>query len=256
MLFSYGCEEHPKYSSHDGGVKWKMLAFSDAQLSLDSAEQYFLEYIIHPLHTEDTLAFQFDQLIVKGNDPFRRFIQSRSVGDSLEILTCQKDTLNSHLPFKDTLLYRVRIDRMRTRSHLNNRRLQELVLLDSLIRQDSVRAYYREVEGGYYRSLHSDDTTQVRRGKEIVIHYQGRTIDGQVFDDSRRMSSPLRFVLGNEGQVLKGLEVALSQMRNNEVSEIILPSWLAFGSKGSADGRVSPFTPVVYTVEVLEVSKH
>jgi FKBP-type peptidyl-prolyl cis-trans isomerase len=66
----------------------------------------------------------------------------------------------------------------------------------------------------------------------------------------------LRFVYGNEDQVLKGLEIALSQMHLHEKAEVILPSWLAFGSSGSADGRVSPFTTVVYQVEVLELAKN
>lgn len=255
MFIWSSCDRAPRYNTTEDGLKWKVLAFSNAEQSLDSAEQYFIEYLIHPLNSTDTLAYNFDGYIRKGDDQLRRFLQSRFVGDSLEILTYFRDTLNSILPFTDTLIYRIRIDRMRTKTQLENRRIQELSLLDSLVRMDSVKTDYREIEGGYFRSLYSRDTTQVLKGKEIVIHYQGRTLDGKVFDDSRRMAAPLRFVFGNEDQVLEGLEIALSQMTKKEVAEIILPSWLAFGSKGSADGRVPPYSTVVYKVEVLEVSK-
>ena len=238
------------------GVQWKVLAFADEEQCLDSAEQYYLEYSIHPLHSACTLVYEYDQFLSRGKDPFRKFLQSRSVGDSLEIITFLKDTLNVQLPYRDTLLYRIRIDRMRTKAQLEDRRIQELTSLDLLARSDSVQKDYRELEGGYYRSMYSRDTTEVRKGKEIVIHYQGRTLDGRVFDDSRQMAAPMRFIYGNEDQVLKGVEIALAQMTKNELAEIILPSWLAFGSSGSADGRIPPYSTVIYQVEVLEVSKY
>jgi|GEM_PF-2225520 len=249
------CESPPRYNTTDRGLKWKLLSFTDSKQSLDSAQHYFVEYMISPLHGSDTLAYSFDQLVESGNDPLRTFLQTRSVGDRLELVTSFRDTLNAHLPYGDTLVYQIRIDRMRTKRQLEDRRLQELSTLDSLMRIDSVSSAYREVNGAYFRTIASGDTTTVRRGKEIVIHYQGRTLDGKVFDDSRRMAAPLRFVYGNEDQVLVGLEIALSQMHLHEKAEVILPSWLAFGSNGSADGRVLPFTSVIYEIEVLEVAK-
>jgi hypothetical protein len=236
-------------------VKWKLLSFTDKEQSLDSAQHYFIEYLISPIHGSDTLAYAFDQLVQRGDDPLRAFLQTRSVGDRLEMVTFFRDTLNSDLPYGDTLLYQLRIDRMRTKRQLEDSRLQELSRLDSLMRIDSVASAYREIDGAYFRNIALGDTASVRRGREIVIHYQGRTLDGQIFDDSRRMAAPLRFVYGNDDQVLVGLEIAISQMHLYEKAEVILPSWLAFGSTGSADGRVPPYTSVIYQVEVLELAK-
>lgn len=222
---------------------------------MDSALHYFVEYSISSLHDSDTLVYIYDQLLARGNDPLRSFLQTRSVGDQLELVTSVGDTLNIDLPFRDTLVYRLRIDRMRTKRQLEDSRLRELGRLDSLMRIDSIFSAYSEIDGAYYRSLSAGDTARVVRGKEIVIHYRGATLEGKVFDDSRRMVAPLRFVYGNEDQVLKGLEIALSQMHLHEKAEIILPSWLAFGSSGSADGRVPPYQTVVYQVEILDLAK-
>ena len=249
------CESSPRYNITDKGLQWKLLSFSDNEQSLDSAEHYFVEVLVSPLHGSDTLVYIYDEFLEKGNDPLREFLQSRSVGDSLELLTALEDTLNTDLPFRDTLMYHLRIDRMRTQSQLEDSRLQELSRLDSLVQIDSIAVAYRETDGVYFRTIFSGDTTRVKRGREIVIHYQGRTLDGKVFDDSRRMAAPLRFVYGNEDQVLEGLEIALSQMHLHEKAEVILPSWLAFGGSGSADGRVPPYTTVVYQIEVLELAK-
>ncbi|HKK40024.1 MAG TPA: FKBP-type peptidyl-prolyl cis-trans isomerase [Cryomorphaceae bacterium] len=249
------CEAPPPYNTTDQGVQWKLLSFSTKEQSLDSAEQYFVQVLVSLKGKSDTLAYAYDQLLMRGDDPLRVFLQTRAVGDSLEIVTAIRDTLNADLPFRDTLVYHLRIDRMRTLNQLEDSRLLELAILDTLIRRDSLSTAYREVNGSYFKTIAIGDTAKVVRGKEIVIHYQGRTLDGRVFDDSRRMAAPLRFVFGNEDQVLKGLEIALSQMHLHEKAEVILPSWLAFGASGSADGRVPPFTPVVYRIEVLELAK-
>ncbi|MCZ4410501.1 FKBP-type peptidyl-prolyl cis-trans isomerase [Cryomorphaceae bacterium 1068] len=255
ILLFLSCKSPPKYNVTDKGLQWKLLSFADNEQSLDSAEQYFVEVLVTPLHRSDTLAYVYDQFVKRGGDPLRDFLQSRSVGDSLEMVTALRDTLNTDLPYQDTLIYHLRIDRMRTQRQLEDSRLQELVGLDSLMRIDTVASAYREIGGAYFRTILKGDTTAVRRGKEIVIHYQGRNLAGKVFDDSRRMAAPLRFVYGNEDQVLKGLEIAMSQMHLHEKAEVILPSWLAFGSSGSADGRVAPYTTVVYQIEVLELAK-
>jgi hypothetical protein len=208
ILSLFSCDAPPRYNTTDRGLQWKLLSFTDNEQSLDSAEQYFVEVLVSPLHSSDTLTYVYDQFLQKGDDPLRAFLQSRYVGDSLEMVTASRDILNANLPYPDTLMYHLRIDRMRTMRQMEDSRLQELISLDSLVQIDSVAAAYRETEGAYFRTILSGDTAKVRRGKEIVIHYQGRSLDGKVFDDSRRMSAPLRFVFGNEDQVLKGLDLA------------------------------------------------
>jgi FKBP-type peptidyl-prolyl cis-trans isomerase len=143
---------------------------------------------------------------------------------------------------------------MRTQRQLEDARLIELSLLEAVIKTDSVQSNYREYKGVWMRTLTPGDTSLVREGREVVVHYQGRTTQGQVFDDSRIQEGPLRFVMGQEHQVIPGIEIGLERMHRGEVAELIIPSWLAFGGKGSVGGLVQPFSTVIYQVEVLELS--
>lgn len=255
ISFLTSCQSPPEYKTGDHGYRWKLLSFSDQEQSVDSAEQILLEGRILTSNEEDTLAYFYDEVLEAGQYPIFDFLSTRYVGDSLKIYSFRRDALNNDLAWEDSLVYYLRIDRIRTQRELSLAKNAEMLRLDSLIRVDSVFENYSEYEGIYYRSMREGDTLSVVKGREIVIHYQGRTLDGRVFDDSRRMAAPLRFVYGNEGQVLPGLEVVLSIMDRSDVYEIILPSWMAFGARGSADGRISPYQTVIYRVEVLEVAK-
>ncbi len=98
------------------------------------------------------------------------------------------------------------------------------------------------------------DTTTIRTGDLVTIHYVGRFLDGTVFDDTRR-SGPLTFRLGDPGQVIEGLEVAMHLLHPHGRGTFIIASELAFGAAGSSSGIVPPYTPVAYHVVVEEVRR-
>jgi hypothetical protein len=91
-------------------------------------------------------------------------------------------------------------------------------------------------------------------GEAMMISYEGRFLNGYVFDDGATKEKAFRYVRGQQWQVVKGLEKALAGMTEGEKAQFILPSDLAFGIKGLAD-IVPPHTPVVYEVEVVKVIK-
>lgn len=92
---------------------------------------------------------------------------------------------------------------------------------------------------------------RVASGMLVTVHYTARFLDtGRVFDDTRRGGVPLTFRLGDPGQVIKGLEVALHLLPVGGRGRFIFPSALAFGATGSSSGIVPPYTPVLYEIEV------
>jgi FKBP-type peptidyl-prolyl cis-trans isomerase len=246
------CTSREEYQVLPDGTQWKLLAFEDQHASLDTAALVFMEVFISQPNG-DTLDYFYDRGFEPANDSLYDFLRSRWVGDSLEIIRSKRDFLTAGLPEGNTLVYRLRVDRMRSEAELEDARYREMAFLDSVARTDSLRENFEEFQGVFLRTLTEGDTLSVRRGREIVIHYQGRFFNGRVFDDSKRMDSPLRFVFGDEGQVIKGLELALSEMHLREEVEVIIPSWLAFGSRGSAAGHVPPYTPVIYRIKVVEM---
>lgn len=92
-------------------------------------------------------------------------------------------------------------------------------------------------------------------GKRVELNYIGRFLDGEEFNSTERLKNGVQdFYLGQEMQVIKGVEEALSFMREGDVVLLLIPSWLGFGVKGSSTGIVPPRTPIVYELELKKVN--
>ena len=108
--------------------------------------------------------------------------------------------------------------------------------------------------GIYFNLIKKGNSTRTKIGDNITIRYTGKFLDGRVFDNSTITKEPLNFRLGEPGQIVKGLELALFKMHEGDVAKIVLPSSLAFGAKGSAAGIVSPFKTVTFDLEILKIN--
>ena len=102
--------------------------------------------------------------------------------------------------------------------------------------------------GIHVRSIRDGHGEFPSPGDQIKIRYTGTFLGGELFDKGEML-----FSWGDEMQVIRGLELALSGMRKGSQAKIIIPSYLAYGEKGSTNGVVPPGTPVVYEVEILDL---
>lgn len=108
--------------------------------------------------------------------------------------------------------------------------------------------YYVEVEEG------TGDTIKV--GDRVQIFYATwRLMDSTLIDESDGYTKgfryePLEFVVG-AGQVITGLDEAMTYLRKGSVANLIIDSGLAYGQNGS--GGVSGFTSLLMQVEVYKV---
>jgi|GEM_PF-531907 FKBP-type peptidyl-prolyl cis-trans isomerase len=99
------------------------------------------------------------------------------------------------------------------------------------------------------------DTAAVALHDGVTISYQGRRLeDGQLFDDTGRNGGPFTFTYGDKDQVIQGLEVAVSLLREGQEGTFLFPSLYAFGEKG-IPGVLEPNTPVAYTVRMERVER-
>jgi FKBP-type peptidyl-prolyl cis-trans isomerase len=94
----------------------------------------------------------------------------------------------------------------------------------------------------------------VEVGDTVVVHYEGRFLNGRFFDSTKKRKEAFGFVYGTEWQVVEGLEKAIGTMREGEKALFVLPSDLAFGSDGSSTGIIPPYTSVMFEVELLSVN--
>lgn len=83
---------------------------------------------------------------------------------------------------------------------------------------------------------------------EVEVHYEGKLIDGTVFDSSYKRNQPATF---RPNQVIKGWTEALKMMPEGSVYELTIPYNLAYGERGNQG--IPPFATLIFKVEVLKV---
>lgn len=83
----------------------------------------------------------------------------------------------------------------------------------------------------------------------VVTHYEGKTIDGVIFDSSYKRGTPATFPLNG---VIKGWTEALQLMTEGSKYELFIPSDLAYGASGSS-GAIEPHSTLIFTVELLTI---
>lgn len=84
--------------------------------------------------------------------------------------------------------------------------------------------------------------------QKVKVNYEGRLIDGTVFDSSYKRNQPATFACN---QVIKGWTEALTKMPVGSKWELYIPQELAYGAREA--GKIPPFSMLIFTVELLEI---
>jgi FKBP-type peptidyl-prolyl cis-trans isomerase FklB len=85
----------------------------------------------------------------------------------------------------------------------------------------------------------------------VRTHYEGRLIDGTIFDSSIKRNEPAEFPV--EG-VIPGWTEALQKMKVGDKWELVIPSELAYGESG-AGGAIPPHATLIFDIELLDIVK-
>lgn len=93
----------------------------------------------------------------------------------------------------------------------------------------------------------------VRNGDVMQIHYKGYFLNGEIFDNSYLNENPVDYIVGKPDQLIAGLELVLPYIQKNTTIDLIIPSYLAYGKKGSITGIVPPDTPLYYELSVVDI---
>lgn len=84
---------------------------------------------------------------------------------------------------------------------------------------------------------------------QVKCHYEGRLIDGTVFDSSYRRGEPATFPLNG---VIAGWTEGLQLMGEGAKYRLFIPYNMAYGTRG-AGASIPPYAALVFDVELIEV---
>ena len=126
-----------------------------------------------------------------------------------------------------------------------NRRAGEEFLRENA-KKDSV---ITTASGLQYKVLVKGDGTVPRMSDKVQVHYEGRLIDGTVFDASAKHGDkPSEF---QPDQVIKGWTEALTMMPVGSKWQLYIPQQLAYGERNM--GTIKPYSALIFDVELVGI---
>jgi FKBP-type peptidyl-prolyl cis-trans isomerase FklB len=105
--------------------------------------------------------------------------------------------------------------------------------------------------GLQYKVIQDGTGHSPKVGDAVTVHYEGRLLNGQVFDSSYKKGEPAVFPLQPNG-LIPGWVEALPLMKTGAKWELFIPSSLAYGSRGTPG--IPPNATLIFTVEPLLVN--
>ena len=105
--------------------------------------------------------------------------------------------------------------------------------------------------GLQYKVLKSGDGESPDAEDTVKVNYEGKLLDGTVFDSSYQRGEPVSFKVN---QVIKGWQEALQEMSVGDTWMLYVPAELAYGKAGTG-GPIGPNETLTFKVELLDVTK-
>lgn len=103
--------------------------------------------------------------------------------------------------------------------------------------------------GLQYKVIRKGDGETPEASDTVKVNYEGKLLDGTVFDSSYQRGEPVSFQVN---QVIPGWQEALQLMPVGSEYELYIPANLAYGPAG-AGGKIGPNETLHFKVELLSI---
>lgn len=109
-------------------------------------------------------------------------------------------------------------------------------------------------ETGLHYVVTKEGTGRLPRVNDVVtVDYVGTLLNGEKFDSSYDAGKPINFTLG-VGQVIKGWDEAFALLPVGSEAVLMIPSNLAYGTRGSGD-KIGPSQVIVFEVVLINAQR-
>ncbi|XP_038051584.1 FK506-binding protein 2-like [Patiria miniata] len=95
---------------------------------------------------------------------------------------------------------------------------------------------------------------QLKDGDTITVHFEGSFDNGTIFNSSFGSDKPVKFLLGDPTQAMKGWHMALQGACVGDDLQVKIPYSLAYGEEGRPPS-IPPRTDLNYRIRVLAIEK-
>ena len=104
--------------------------------------------------------------------------------------------------------------------------------------------------GLQYEVIKDGNGKQPAKTDKVTVNYRGTLIDGTEFANSSKAGKPADIGLD---KVIKGWAEALPMMKEGAKWTLYVPSSLAYGERGVANGPIGPNMALIFDVELISV---
>ena len=126
-----------------------------------------------------------------------------------------------------------------------NKKAGEKFLADNAKKEDVKKL----PSGVQYKILKEGTGIVPKDTSRVKVHYEGKTLEGKVFDSSYKRGQPAEF---RANQVIKGWSEALQNMPAGSTWEVYIPQELAYGERQQG-ADIKPFSMLIFKIELIEV---
>lgn len=106
--------------------------------------------------------------------------------------------------------------------------------------------------GLQYKILKKGNGPRPKATDTVTVHYEGKLIDGTIFDSSLKRNEPASFPVNG---VIAGWTEALQLMPVGSTWQLYIPSELAYGERPRPGGPIGPNAVLTFEVQLLKVGE-